>query len=107
MSISALLRRTFLGRPIPATEDIQRRLLTYLQGRGFATMSEIADAMMSDLPEDVRARELTQAAQILVNQKRIEARAVDGPEAGRTIDPVRAAGPFRLSLLPRAESPAP
>lgn len=100
MSISTLLKRTFVGRATPATEDIQQRILSYLSGRGFALESEIGDVLMTDLPPDARRRELMQAAQILVNRKLVEARAVDGPEAGKRIDPVHADGPVRLELLP-------
>ncbi len=104
MTLKTLLRRTFIGRPVPVTEDIQDRILRVLQDRGVAAMSDIADLIMSDLPDDVRDRELTQAAQILVNRRQIEARAIDGLEAGRTIDPVHATGPLRLTILPSAES---
>lgn len=104
MNLSSLLRRTFIGRPVPATEDIQQRILRMLEDRVIATTDEIAETLMSDLPDDIRHRELAQAAQILVNQGIVEARAVEGLDAGRTVDPVYTDGPIRLTLLRRDSS---
>ncbi len=84
MSFSSFFTRTLGFGARRSTEDVQRAVLSYIDGRGKATPEEIARAMFSNEPFGTILYEILQAAQILVNQDEL----VATNEKGGTIDPI-------------------
>lgn len=84
MSFSTFFTRTLGFGARRTTEDVQRAILTYIDGHGKATPEDIARAMFADAPFGTVLYEILQAAQILVNQGELKATN----EKGGTIDPI-------------------
>ena len=97
MTIRESLRRAFMGGiGSPSTEDVQRTILTYLEGRGSGDTGQMEEELFTNIPASSRRHQILQAAQILVNRRLVRATV-----EGRGVDPVNAVGPVRLELEKR------
>jgi hypothetical protein len=96
MAFLNTLQRALFGRSPPSPETVQRRVLMYLEGNGETEAATLYERI--DLPGGPGSSRtaIDQAAQILVNTRKAEARDANGHQT----DPVYAGGAYRLRLPP-------
>jgi hypothetical protein len=97
MRLSEILGRLVTGRARPTTEQVQRQILTFIDGNGAVDAAFLYARLNIQRggyrePTDSDKGMIDEAAQILVNKRMLRA-----TRDARPVDPVMAGGTYRLA----------